>query len=171
MSQGYLLKLLNIRKGEQKLVADLFLIEFFRGTAIAFFFTSAIKTFINHLSYPSLASGLPIVFIISSFFLWVTGYIYTKFEHKLSIQKLGTLIPGFMALSILCFWIIAKFIGGTWLWYIMLCWFNVLYLLNNLQFWSIASVIYDVRQSKRLFSVISAGDIPAKLIGYTLALW
>jgi len=27
-----------------------------------------------------------------------------------------------------------------------------------------------VRQSKRLFAVISAGDIPAKFLGYTLAL-
>lgn len=171
MFQSYWLKIFNIRKGEQKLVKDLFLIEFFRGTAIAFFFTAAIKTFIDKFTYTSLASGLPLVFIISSFFLWITGYVYTRFEHKLSIQKLGTIIPGFMAASIVLIWIVAKFYHGSWFWYIMLCWFNVLYLLNNLQFWSIASVIYDVRQSKRLFGVISAGDIPAKLIGYSLAFW
>ena len=52
----------------------------------------------------------------------------------------------------------------------ILAWFNVLYLLNNLSFWGLASQLYDVRQSKRLFAVISAGDIPAKFIGYTTAL-
>lgn len=171
MFQGYLLKLFNIRQGEQKLVKELFLIEFFRGTAIAFFFTAAIKTFIDKFTYTSLASGLPIVFIISSFFLWITGYAYTKFEHKLSIEKLATIIPAFMAASIILIWVVGKFYSAAWFWYVMLCWFNVLYLLNNLQFWSIASVIYDVRQSKRLFGVISAGDIPAKLIGYSLAFW
>ena len=29
--------------------------------------------------------------------------------------------------------------------------------------------LFDVRQSKRLFAVISGGDIPAKFIGYTMA--
>jgi hypothetical protein len=29
--------------------------------------------------------------------------------------------------------------------------------------------LFDVRQSKRLFAVISAGDVPAKFIGYTMA--
>lgn len=54
----------------------------------------------------------------------------------------------------------------TWYLYLFLAVFNVLYLLNNLEFWGLAAQIFDVRQSKRLFGVISAGDIPAKMIGY-----
>ncbi|HJS53930.1 MAG TPA: HEAT repeat domain-containing protein, partial [Chitinophagaceae bacterium] len=48
-------------------------------------------------------------------------------------------------------------------------WYYVLYLASNLCFWSITSTLFDVRQSKRLFAVISGGDIPAKFIGYTMA--
>jgi hypothetical protein len=33
-------------------------------------------------------------------------------------------------------------------------------------FWGIASVMFNVRESKRLFSIVGAGDIPAKLLGY-----
>jgi hypothetical protein len=52
----------------------------------------------------------------------------------------------------------------------MIAWFNMLYLLNNLEFWGITSLLFDVRQSKRLFGLISSGDIPAKFVGYTMAL-
>lgn len=63
----------------------------------------------------------------------------------------------------------AEFIYHSFFYLLMLAWFNVLYLLNNLMFWGMASQLYDVRQSKRLFGVISAGDIPAKFIGYSVA--
>ena len=32
------------------------------------------------------------------------------------------------------------------------------------------ALIFDVRQSKRLFSIVSAGDVPAKMVGYLIAL-
>jgi HEAT repeat protein len=75
-----------------------------------------------------------------------------------------------MAASILLFWLGEFVITGNWFYYMMLAWFNVLYLVNNLEFWGLAAQLYDVRQSKRLFGVISSGDIPAKFLGYSIAL-
>jgi HEAT repeat protein len=57
----------------------------------------------------------------------------------------------------------------TWFYYLMMGGFNIAYLLNNLEFWGSAALMFDVRQSKRLFSIISAGDIPAKLVGYIVS--
>src|SRR5207244_10745283 len=74
-----------------------------------------------------------------------------------------------MALSMRLRWIFNSRIHHGWVLYLMLAWFNVLYLVNNLQFWGVAALLFDLRQSKRLFAVISAGDIPAKFIGYSLA--
>ena len=74
-----------------------------------------------------------------------------------------------MAISMLLLWIVNFQFNQDLFLYFLLAWFNVLYLLNNLQFWGIAAVLFDLRQSKRLFAVVSAGDIPAKFIGYTLA--
>ena len=76
----------------------------------------------------------------------------------------------FTTLSMLIFWFADHEVTGKWFFYLMMSWFYVLYLLDNLGFWGIAATLFDVRQSKRLFAVISAGDIPAKFIGYTLAL-
>ncbi len=46
--------------------------------------------------------------------------------------------------------------------------FRIIYLLVNLEFWGVSAVVFDVRQSKRIFSVIGSGDVPAKAIGAIL---
>jgi hypothetical protein len=87
----------------------------------------------------------------------------------MNIITLAKSMTLFIALSFLLFRFSVDAMPPAFL-YLMLAWFNVLYLLNNLEFWGITSLLFDVRQSKRLFGLISAGDIPAKFIGYTLAL-
>jgi ATP:ADP antiporter, AAA family len=160
-----LLRILNVRSSEWKLVRTLFIFEFFQGAGIAFFFTSAFALFLDKFHI----SELPKVMIYSSFLLWLAGYAYSKLEGKLNILTLAKGITLFMAVSFLLFRFAVDAMPPAFL-YLMLAWFNVLYLLNNLEFWGITSLLFDVRQGKRLFGLISAGDIPAKFIGYTLAL-
>src|SRR5215211_2814131 len=164
-SSSVVLRVLNVRHSEWKLVKTLFLFEFFQGAAIAFFFTGAFALFLGKFQI----FELPKVLIYSSFLLWAASYIYSKLEAKLKITTLAKVVTVFMALSILAFRLAVDAMPPVFL-FLMLAWFNVLYLLNNLEFWGITSLLFDVRQSKRLFGLISAGDIPAKFIGYTLAL-
>ena len=161
-----MLKLLNIQRGEWPLVQRLFLLQFFQGAGIALFFTSALSQFLDR--YP--ISELAYVFMISAGLLWITGYVCNKLEHRLSVHKLSLVMTFIMATSMFLFWVFEFSFASGWFYYIMLAWFNVLYLINNLEFWGLAAQLYDVRQSKRLFGVISSGDIPAKFLGYTLAL-
>lgn len=164
-NRNFWLRTLNVRSNEGALVKKLFLLEFFQGAGIAFFFTAAFALFLA--KFP--ITELPYVFIYSSLLLWITGFIYSKIEHKFHISQLAIFITIFMVASMLIFRLAYGFIKAEWFLYWMLAWFNVLYLLNNLEFWGIASLLFDARQSKRLFGVISAGDIPAKFIGYSLA--
>ena len=160
------LRTLNIRAEEGWLVKKLFLLQFFQGAGIAFFFTAAFALFLARFPI----TELPFVFIYSSLLLWLFGFIYSRIEHKFDISTLSVIITVFMIASMLLFRLAFQFIKTDWFLYWMLAWFNVLYLLNNLEFWGVASLLFDARQSKRLFGVISAGDIPAKLIGYSFAL-
>ncbi len=160
------LRALNVRRDEWWLVQKLFLLQFFQGAGIAFFFTASFSRFLEH--FP--VSDLAYVFIISAFLLWAAGFIYGKLEHHLSSSRLCIIITVVLAASMIFFRAGAEYISDDWFFFVMLAWFNVLYLLNNLMFWGMASQLYDVRQSKRLFGVISAGDIPAKFIGYSVAL-
>lgn len=161
-----LLRALNIRRDEWWLVQKLFLLQFFQGAGITFFFTSAFSRFLENFPI----SGLAYVFIITAFLQWSAGFLYSKLEHHLPAYRLCIIVTWILAGSMVLFRVGIEFISADWYFFLMLAWFNVLYLLNNLMFWGIASQLYDVRQSKRLFAVISAGDIPAKFIGYSLAL-
>lgn len=159
------LRILNVRRSEWKLVKTLYFFEFFQGAGIAFFFTAAFALFLSKFSIIE----LPKVLIYSAFLLWVMGYVYTKLEARLNVIILARCITLFLAASFLLFRLALPIMPPGFL-YLMLAWFNVLYLLNNLEFWGITSQLFDVRQGKRLFGLVSAGDIPAKFIGYTLAL-
>jgi AAA family ATP:ADP antiporter len=158
-------RLLNVRKEERWLVSKLFWLQFFQGAGVAFFFTSAFSTFLSKHK----ASDLSIVYICTAIGLWFTGFIYGKLEHKYHVSVFSRYIIWFMALSILVIRVIGYTLPIPGFDYFILVWFNILYLLSNLEFWGIAALVFEVRQSKRLFSIISAGDIPAKFIGYTLA--
>ena len=160
-----ILKLLNVRRNEQKLVQNLFAIEFFQGAGIAFYFTAAFTFFLENFNINELAN----VFVISAFILIAANLFYIWLEHHIHGKQLGIFLASAMAASVLLFGIGSFFFTGRWFWFLLLIWYYVLYLINNLEFWGIASMLFDVRQSRRLFGVISAGDIPAKFIGYSAA--
>src|SRR6476659_336749 len=159
--RSFWLRLLNIFPEERWIVKNLFLLQFFQGAGIAFFFTAAFASFLDKYSI----TDLPRVMIISAFLLWVAGYIYSRLEHVIGNLRLSVVVTIFITSSILFFYIGFDIIHASWFYFLMLAWFNVLYLLNNLEFWGIATSLFDTRQSKRLFGIISAGDIPAKFIG------
>ena len=161
----FLLKLLNVRPSEWKVVSQLFWLQFFMGTGIAFFFTASFSHFLEKFS----ASQVAWVMIVSSPLLFFTGWVFNKFEHRMHLTRVGTIVIILMAISILILQLSSNWIKDDWFYYLTFAWYYVLYLASNLCFWSITSTLFDVRESKRLFAVISGGDVPAKFIGYTMA--
>ncbi|PWT98232.1 MAG: hypothetical protein C5B52_12505 [Bacteroidetes bacterium] len=139
--------------------------EFFQGIAIALYFTAAISIFLEHLP----AKELPNVFILSALLLWVFGMLYNKLEERLLTRNLILGVILFNGIFIVLFRFFIHLETEKWFLYIFLGAFNIFYLLNNLEFWGLVAQLFDVRQSKRLFAIVSAGDVPAKLIGFALA--
>lgn len=161
-----ILKFFNIRQHESWLVWQLLGFQFFSGVALALFFTVASTTFLQTYS----AHELPNVYLTAAFLLWLAGYIYAKAEHYFSLKTVLYGITAITGLSCLFFWKMS-YLHATvpQASYLFFAWYSVLYLLLNLGFWALAALSFDVRQSKRLFSFISAGDIPSKMIGYASA--
>jgi ATP:ADP antiporter, AAA family len=159
------LKLLNVHTHEWGVVRKLFWLQFFQGAGITFFFSAEFPRFLE--KFP--VSQLPWMMVISAFMLWIAGYIYSKLEHRIAFKPFNTGMILLMAASMLVVRLGSSVFSGDWFDYLSLAWFYVLYLLNNLGFWGIAAQLFDIRQSKRLFGVVSAGEIPAKFFGYSLA--
>jgi len=153
--------LLNIKPGESGVVKRLFLVQFFLGIATAFLFTGSLTLFLH--AYPQ---RLPEVFIYSAFLLFLFNVFYGKLEAKISAVKLLEIVLVFSALSILCFWLAQKYLSFYWLPLLLAGWYVLLYMLVNYSFWGMASLLFNVRESKRVVSIISAGDIPGKMLGY-----
>ncbi len=158
-----LLQLLNIRTDEAWLVTNLFWLQFFQGVGVAIFNTVAFALFLQHFD----VLELPKVYLFAALLLWVAGFVYSKVEHALSIKHLVPLIISFVAGSIFLFRFQFSPNNSPWFLFLMFSWYYVIYLLSNLEFWGLAALQFDIRQSKRLFGMIGAGDIPAKLIGYS----
>lgn len=158
-----LLHLFNIRTDEAWLVTNLFWLQFFQGVGVAIFNTVAFALFLEHFD----VLELPKVYLFAALLLWIAGFAYSKVEHTLPIKKLVPLIIAFVALSIFALRFQYSDSNGPKFLFLMFSWYYVIYLLTNLEFWGLAALQFDIRQSKRLFGMIGAGDIPAKLIGYS----
>lgn len=164
-SNQFWLKLFNVHTSELDVVKKLFWLQFFQGAGITFFFSAEFPHFLE--KFP--VYQLPWVMIISAFLLWLTGFIYAKLEHSIPFKPFNIGMIFIMAISMLFVRIGNAVFTGDWFDYFSLAWFYVLYLLNNLGFWGIVAQLFDIRQSKRLFGVVSSGEILAKLFGYSLA--
>lgn len=106
------------------------------------------------------------VFIFSAVAMMLTGRVYSYFEHKQPFKKLLPFVLTIIVAITILVWLLFFIKGFVILPIILFIVFRIIYLLSNLEFWGISSIVFDVRQGKRLFGLISSGDMPAKLLGY-----
>jgi ATP:ADP antiporter, AAA family len=147
------------------MISRLFIFEFFQGAAIATYFLASISLFVHRLP----ATELPKVFVLSAFLLWIFGYVYNRLEHRFLTRQVIFFVLTFNAIVILSFRVLVHFHEEKWFLYSFLSAYNILYLLNNLEFWGLVALLFDVRQSKRLFAIVSSWDGPARMSGYAIA--
>ena len=155
-------RLLNIKPNEAALVNQLFLIQFLLGVATSFLSIISLTLFI--ISFP--ISILPWVFILSAILILLFNRAYAYFEHKYSALAVLRIVVYFFIASTFIFWLLTRLFPNPWLKFILVAWSNLIYMLVSYAFWGLSSLLFNVRESKRVFSIVGTGDIPAKLIGY-----
>jgi hypothetical protein len=155
-------KLLNIKQGEVKLVRFLFLIQFLLGAGIAFFSTAGLTLFLSTYQ----VTVLPTAYLLAGVCLLLFNYAYMRVEPRFSPNRLLQLAALFSAFSVLVCWLGLALFAADWLTIVLVIWNLVIYLLIGEAFWGVVAILFNVRESKRLFSIVGAGDIPAKLLGY-----
>ncbi len=156
--------LLGIRSQEAQTVRLFFLHHFFLGIGTMLVYVAANVILLENNPEDS----LPIAYVSSALGMIVLGKLYEHFEHHWVLSKL--VIRVLVAVLILTLLVVLLVLIGNSVVFavaIMVA-FRGIYLLTNLEFWGVSAVVFDVRQSKRLFSVISSGDMPAKALGAIL---
>ena len=162
MANKTLLNLFNVKESEARTVYRLSIFQFLQGIGVAFLYTSSYALFLTKFEINSLSG----VYILSAILLIIFALIYERFEHILSLKAHTYLGITFLGVSALFLRLIFPYVNASIIIFFLMAWHRVIYTLANLHFWGISAQIFDVRQSKRLFSLVSSGDIPAKLIGY-----
>jgi hypothetical protein len=159
-----LLKLFNIQEREGNTVLLLFSHHFLQGFGLALVFIVANTLFLSEYS----VKELPKVYILSGFLVLFAGRVYAWFEHHMDIKKLLKIVVFISFLLLTLLWLSNFLINPAIFAFTLLAFYQVLYLIYNLEFWGLSALVFDVRQSKRLFGLISAGDMPAKMLGYLI---
>ena len=157
-----ILSILNIRQSESRYVFDLVPLQFCIGIANAFTNIIAFTFFIHEFSI----TRLPYVYITVAVCLVLVNILYTKLEHKYPPLLLLERIIIFCSIILVLLWVGLRFSNAHVFTFLLLVWSTIFYMISGYAFWGLVSLLFNVRESKRVFSIVGSGDIPAKLIGY-----
>lgn len=158
---GFAAKFFNIKKGEGKPFFILF-VHFFCFSAMgitagsardAFFLTLFEKTY------------LPLMYVAIAVVMVGVIPLYTKLSGNRNITRIIFISSMVFGLTMFPF---TYFLSG---WFIPLfyIWIEIMIVLTITQFWILAGNIFDVRQAKRLFGLISgSGAIASMVIGASI---
>lgn len=157
--------LFNLRKGEERIVILLLIFSFFQFFSVALFFITANAIFLSNHS----VGELPYVFIATGVILFTLSFI-TKYLVKVLSQRQVILAEAFFLLGIILL-LRLGFITNevSWLGYALVVSHRVMADFVTDGFNRLALLLFDVRQGKRLFGLISSSEIPANIIGYVAA--
>lgn len=155
-----------LRPGESWPVVMMLSFSFFVGMASAFLYAASIGMFLGeegNILY------LPYIYIASSVIIVTSGIGIDKVQGKIAVQRFLPGVVLFVSATTLVFGILGwMHIGGqVWLFGVII-WYNVIVTLINIVQLSLPSLIFDLRQSKRLYGLITSGELLASAAGFLL---
>ena len=153
-------KLFKVHPGEGRLVALMIGHSFFMGVSTAFFDNSSGSLFLDRFDAPMLGY----VFLAAALVTATTGIVFSRLKEQVSFAKLLFFTLLFLLIVGIAWSIGLRWTRAPWIVFSLPIWNRVLSILTDLQFWALAIRLFDVRQSKRLFSLIATGEIVARIV-------
>jgi ATP:ADP antiporter, AAA family len=160
-----LLHVLNIKASESNHVFDLLSIQLFIGIAHSFLNIVSFTFFIHHFAVNNIAYA----YLVVAGFLLLLNVGYEKLEKKLSPLHLFRTILLLSVVILLFFRVGLLTLDRNTIIFALLVWGTLFYMMTGYAYWGLVSLLFNVRESRRVFAIVGSGDIPAKLIGYIAA--
>ncbi|HZH37224.1 MAG TPA: MFS transporter, partial [Flavisolibacter sp.] len=160
-----LLRVLNIKASESNYVFDLLSIQLCIGIAHSFINIVSFTFFIHHFA----ASSIAYAYVVIAGFLLLLNFGYEKLEQRLSPLHLLRTIILLSAIILVCFRGGFLALDNGVMIFALLVWSTLFYMLTGYAYWGLVSLLFNVRESRRVFAIVGAGDVPAKLLGYMAA--
>ncbi len=152
---------LGIKPGEERSASLMLAHSFCMGTATVFFETAASALFLAQFG----SSALPWVYIAAAVVNTATGLVYTAVQERVAFRRLMLGTVGLLGLATGGFRLGLMATGAGALLFGLMVFYRIVSALTDLEYWAVATRIYDVRQAKRLFGMIGSGEVVARIVG------
>lgn len=152
--------LFKVRPGEGRVVSLLFLHYFLLGAAFNFTQTAAFTLFLVEFG----AQKLPLVYIANAIIASLIAFVYLRLGQRLSFSRLLVANLSFLLICALGFRLGLALTAALWLVFALPVFFQVLLNLANIELWTLSGRLLNLRQGKRLFGLIGAGQWAAIVI-------
>ncbi len=152
---------LGIRPGEGHLVGLLLLLSFCVGTAKVFTMTASNTLFLAYFD----AGSLPYAYITTAVVVPLVGLVMLRVEARAPFvsRVIGTLV--FLAVTQVALRLLVAVAPGKVPSLGLMIWFEVEWVLTNIIFYGAMGRLLTVRQLKRLFGLVTVGEVLAMMLG------
>ncbi|HEY9076434.1 MAG TPA: HEAT repeat domain-containing protein [Anaerolineaceae bacterium] len=160
--------LFDIHAGEGRLVSLLLLHSFFIGIAQVLLKTTSTTLYLVNYG----AGSMPYVYIGSALAAPAAGLLYNRLQKRLNFRTLLAVNLGVLLLMLVFFRLAITLLADVKIiTFALFVWYYIQDVLINLEFWALAGRVFDMRQTKRLFGLISGGEMLARAIsGFSIPL-
>lgn len=111
------------------------------------------------------AAGLPYVYLVAGLTVPLLGLAYAWLEARLGLRALLIVNVGGLLLGALLLFGGALLLNSPWPSFGVAVFYEVVWAMTGLALWPLAGRLFNVRQGKRLFGFINAGDVVAAVLG------
>ncbi len=136
--------------------------SFFIGMSISFYFTASNAIFLKHFK-PKM---IPVSFIASGIIIYLAWWMFSHFDKKLNLYYQVVIKFLFVFLSVLAISIGVYAFNSSWITFVMYTWVRLMVYILLVNFWGVAGRLFNVRQGKRIFALISIGEVVSYMTGY-----
>jgi HEAT repeat protein len=171
------LQWVNLRSEESERTFLMFAFYTITSMGLVWLEASTIALFLQHYNAER---GLPWIYIASAGIGSGLGFLYSQLQRLLPLRRVIIIIALLMALPLLLFWIGLGNGSSVGIWdasviavtvFLMRLWLEAIYVLNDLNTSITANQLFNIREIKRTYPLISSGILVADVIsGFSLTL-
>lgn len=152
---------LHVHPGEGRLVALLVAFYFALAGAFVFVQSMAFGVFLTEFG----PQGLPYSYVAIAILASLVAIFYLKLSERVSFPALLTINLSCLGAGCVVFWLGLTSGAAREFAFFLPLWFQIVINLGNLAVWPLAGRLFDVRQGKRLFGLVGAGNWLANVMG------
>ncbi len=108
---------------------------------------------------------LPYVYLLAALVAGAVITIYSRYTSRLSLSQVILGSHAFIISNVIIFWLLIAFYDFGWVLYAFYMWSAIVGLVAVAQFWTLANDMFNLREGKRLFGILTAAGTLGAMTG------